>query len=247
MSEGTAISRREFILAGAVAAAAASGALAVGLPEVAHAQTTQSRSATYDGRQYNLVATAQKLAGVGLATGTISCAFSRPAGHLGVNAILYSGGKIISDKLLYSTIASSNMSSMASHQVSTETVQVSAMGYVWRTGSSLYSSFSTGKTPPARSGAVVGNCREIYPTNDRGLTYGSLYEARENGLPEPDLVEARGVNGVDGYIYADELRSVSEVSSPAEAVALMEKVSAVIPVYLVDGATVVDEFEVLFG
>lgn len=233
-------------MVGAAAATAASGALTVGLPEVAHAQTTQSKSATYDGKQYNLVATAQKLTGVGLATGTISCAFTLPTGYLGVQASMYDGsGTLRASKVLYTTKASSSMSSMASSKVSTTYVQAQATGYVWRAGSSSYSSFKTGKTPFARSAPKEGGANP-FPVNDLGLTYGSLYEAGEKGLPEPDLIRVQGVEGIVGYIYNQELKEVSSIASPDEAIAFMERGSASLPVYQSDGVTVVDEYEVQF-
>ena len=85
----------------------------------------------------------------------------------------------------------------------------------------------------------------IYPVNEIGLTYGSGAKA-SSFETEPDLIEAMGKDGIIGYVYATDLRGPIP-NSPAEALAIMEKRSdqgRSIPLYKVDGKTVIGEFMV---
>ena len=245
MDNRIAISRRSFVLGSAAVAAASM--LAIEPSGRAYAQTVQSSSATYDGKQYSLTATAQRLAEVGLATGNISCAFTLPTVYLGIQARLYDTlGALRASQTLYTKKATSSMASMASDKVGSLSVQAAATGYVWRPSTSTYSSFTTGKTPVTQARSKSDKIG-VFPVNDAGLSYGSLYEAEANGLPEPDLVKVCGVGGIVGYIYGDELHHRTKAASPEAALALMEQGSIVIPVYQSDGATVVDKFELSFA
>ncbi|MDR1299310.1 MAG: hypothetical protein LBJ84_03560 [Oscillospiraceae bacterium] len=83
-----------------------------------------------------------------------------------------------------------------------------------------------------------------YPVNANGMTYGSgsiAYRPRNSGMP--DLIAAVGVDGVTkGYIKNSDLLPMPK--NPEEALeqnALMKE-GFMIPLYDVDGETVIGEF-----
>lgn len=85
--------------------------------------------------------------------------------------------------------------------------------------------------------------RPSFDHNSQGLTYG-VPEPGPHG--EPDLILAEATNGRTGYVYADDLAGPSFDTPEAareytEAVARTRD-SFVIPVYEVDGSTVIGEF-----
>ena len=91
-----------------------------------------------------------------------------------------------------------------------------------------------------------------YDINESGQTYGTLAN-QEN---PPELVQVRGVNGLNGYAYLKDLRSAEtgwEVQNPEEAMVYMESLKArngediIIPVYESDGKTVIDTFAISTG
>jgi hypothetical protein len=95
-----------------------------------------------------------------------------------------------------------------------------------------------------------------YLTNKNGLKYGSARDAISVET-EPDLISAVGVDGVEGYVYAKDLREEMP-KTPAEAVAKTEAIKEklakakpneaivirTIPLYDVDGTTIIGSFEI---
>lgn len=90
-----------------------------------------------------------------------------------------------------------------------------------------------------------------WPTNARGLTYGSSLFA-ESPDDEPDLILAYAEDGQLGYVYRDELNGPMP-SSPEEALAQQAAMLAEypdgrsIPVYEADGLTKIGVFVVTPG
>ncbi len=85
-----------------------------------------------------------------------------------------------------------------------------------------------------------------WPVNERGQTYGSsaLAATYED---EPDLIQAAATNGKVGYLSRDEMRAVdgSHVKTPEEALAWQAahgNETHVLPVYALDGVTVIGHF-----
>ncbi|MBW5468500.1 hypothetical protein GPJ61_11595 [Brevibacillus formosus] len=82
-----------------------------------------------------------------------------------------------------------------------------------------------------------------YPVNEQGQTFGSG-PFPEGPSQEPDLIEAKGENGVEGYVKSSDLSPT--VSSPEEAIAFQKSKEATgyrsIPLYELDGKTVIGEF-----
>lgn len=110
--------------------------------------------------------------------------------------------------------------------------------------------------PPAGIAAVPGGApapaiEPNYPRNSSGQTYGPTNDAIavEN---EPDLILVAATNGLPGYVSKVELDVITgaDVSSPEEAVAWQLRQDAAgwttksIPVYELDGTTVIGEFEI---
>jgi hypothetical protein len=82
-----------------------------------------------------------------------------------------------------------------------------------------------------------------WPTNANGLTYGSALFAT-SPQDEPDLIAALATNGKVGYVYKSDLDGPAP-STPQEALSLQAASAGktrVIPVYEVDGSTVIGEF-----
>ena len=92
-----------------------------------------------------------------------------------------------------------------------------------------------------------------YPVNKSGKTYGEI----ANVLPEdyPDLIGVIATNGKEGYAYKEDFCDEYIAKSPEDAVRYMEKLKELndrgyyfqaIPVYDIDGETVIGEFEINF-
>lgn len=92
------------------------------------------------------------------------------------------------------------------------------------------------------------NSTPNYPINEQGQTYGSDPLTIEPSQ-EPDLLEATGENGVEGYVKTSDLRP--PVSSPEEAIDFQKITEATgyrsIPLYESDGKTVIGEFRLHFS
>ena len=85
--------------------------------------------------------------------------------------------------------------------------------------------------------------KESYLVNKNGETYGNLLTAKKIGY-EPDLIEAIGISGVEGYVKRVEL-NLEEPSNPIEAINQTRNLkSRTINLYNEDGITVVDSFVV---
>lgn len=94
---------------------------------------------------------------------------------------------------------------------------------------------------PNRANAVA----PVYPRNASGMTYGSGLQATtpEN---EPDFLQAYATNGALGYVKSKDLDGTLP-KTPAEAIAAQAanaNLSRQIPVYAVDGKTVIGVFVV---
>lgn len=90
-----------------------------------------------------------------------------------------------------------------------------------------------------------------YKANAEGLTYGSALDA-VSPETEPDLVLVEATNGKQGYAYKSDLDRASGADvvfkSPEEALAWQKEQAKVgpraVPVYEVDGKTVIGQFMV---
>jgi len=103
--------------------------------------------------------------------------------------------------------------------------------------------------PSTAAGDILSPQSVTYPVNESGFTYGSAADA-PTPADEPDLVAVLATNGKVGYAWAHELDAASGTpQNPSEAIAwtLSESGASgtrVVPVYEVDGVTLIGEFVV---
>jgi hypothetical protein len=113
-------------------------------------------------------------------------------------------------------------------------------------GSFSYGVISTTASPTPNQSIQDAKPTPTFPVNKNGETYGSNSEVTVAGQ-EPDLILAKGVDGTDGYIKLIDLNK-DQPKNPEEAVAYMEKMKNSppknIPLYDVDGETVIGEFKI---
>jgi len=115
---------------------------------------------------------------------------------------------------------------------------------------------ANGHTEPPR---VRASANGRYMKNDFGQTYGGIHDVPD--CPEtpdivyPELFEAIGVDGTFGYVYTSDLNADTP-NTPEEAVAYMKKIEEEIakgvtgrtmPLYEVDGRTVIGEFKIKYN
>lgn len=119
----------------------------------------------------------------------------------------------------------------------------SGTAYGWAGTSYVGKSMSnTGPVSRSAESFVV----KSYPVNESGMTYGSGLSAEYVG-EEPDLISAIGKNGIDGYVKNTDI-NMPIPSNPEEAVSLYGTSNIkTVPVYDVDGTTIVDWFDTEIG
>ncbi|MEC0125914.1 hypothetical protein [Paenibacillus pabuli] len=91
----------------------------------------------------------------------------------------------------------------------------------------------------------VGAKKTNFPKNRNGQTYGSAGEATSPET-EPELIEATGVDGTEGYVLRKDLDG-EQPSTPEEAIAQQNSRAADgrdIPLYDLDGENVIGVFHV---
>lgn len=80
-----------------------------------------------------------------------------------------------------------------------------------------------------------------YPQNEKGQTYGSALDA-PSYEGEPDLIKAYGIDGTIGYVKKEDLDGPMP-KTPEEAVRLTKEAKPrEIPLYDVDGETIIGKF-----
>ena len=81
--------------------------------------------------------------------------------------------------------------------------------------------------------------KDGYPTNGNGQTYGP--NRRDPMFDDPDLMSAIGIEGTIGYVKKEDLNG-PQPKTPEEAVKLNEAKPREIPLYDVDGETIIGKF-----
>lgn len=118
-------------------------------------------------------------------------------------------------------------------------------------------SISSHKEVPRNASAINDNLSS-YSINKSGQTYGSASNAAST-KDRPDLIAAIGTNGISGYIYNSDLMEGAP-TTPAEAIAQQEAydelaanwdgvnpiVVRTIPLYDVEGKSVIGEYDISF-
>lgn len=84
--------------------------------------------------------------------------------------------------------------------------------------------------------------KEGYPTNENGQTYGpDMGGVNPGELGAPDLILAKGENGIIGYAKKVELDGPMP-KTPEEALKLNNLPPRAVPLYAVDGETIIGNF-----
>lgn len=78
--------------------------------------------------------------------------------------------------------------------------------------------------------------------NGQGLTHGSTSDASTSSYEEPELIQAIGIDGTTGYVKKEDLNG-PQPKSPEEAVRLTNEAKPrEIPLYDVNGKTIIGKF-----
>ncbi|MER2009476.1 MAG: metal ABC transporter substrate-binding protein [Psychrobacillus sp.] len=84
--------------------------------------------------------------------------------------------------------------------------------------------------------------KEGYPTNENGQTYGpDMGGVNPGELGAPDLILAKGENGIMGYAKKVDLDGPMP-KTPEEALKLNNLPPRAVPLYAVDGETIIGDF-----
>lgn len=106
-------------------------------------------------------------------------------------------------------------------------------------GYNLYTTYQSPKL--SRALPIIPN--EPFKVNENNLTYGSDYyvSSTEEG---PDLIQAVGKNGTEGYVYSKDINL--DFNSLSDVLTYMNSGQSnfTVPLYAVDGVTIIDSFEV---
>lgn len=109
-----------------------------------------------------------------------------------------------------------------------------------------YVMYQTNRTPNfacpslTRSASIEENVASQYGVNENNMTYGS-YANVTSDADAPDLIFAVATNGLEGYIKNTDFNQGTDISLEQVQAGLQFEEKA-IPVYEVDGTTVIGEF-----
>lgn len=166
-----------------------------------------------------------------------------PAGYMGAKASLYAanGSLCGGSSTIYNTAPTSVLS--------VGTMRYSgpsgffAVGYTTYYNGSGYNNFNTSSSPTLYvSSGLAATLRAPAPAlleNGNDQTLGNAYVAQVTG-DIPDLVSAITADGVQGYVYSQDLQTKTP-SDPQEALAMNAEAASnsSIPVYAQDGTTMI--------
>lgn len=85
-------------------------------------------------------------------------------------------------------------------------------------------------------------CKNGYPKNERGETYGPSLKENTDPKAEPDLLLACNREGGQGYIRASDLET--NPKTVEEAFAIMSERKFEVDLYLQDGVTCIGTFQI---
>lgn len=200
------------------------------------------------------------------AVNTINASANVPSGYMGGQARLYNTSGLLwtSSQMTYNTSKIGGFtvySPRATHSSTYYSHSIAEFyngnGYTKYTGykspnmtlsNSGFAAFdekSYGESNNEYSTEVVDLMMEAeYEVNINGMTYGSGMSEFTIG-EEPDLIAAIGVNGIEGYVKSDDL--TPNITSIEEALeqAVANGDTSRIPLYAVDGVTIIGEFELV--
>lgn len=170
-----------------------------------------------------------------------------PAGHMGAASQLFraDGALCKSSAMLYNSSSSSTLSVSTDRQ--TGSVGYYSVGIATYYNGSGYDNYLTKASPTVYLSspyfAALQVPESLLQENENDQTYGSAYVAQVTGNM-PELVSAVATDGTLGYVYSQDLQFATP-SNPEEALALNAQAATnpTIPVYAVDGTTIVGTFQ----
>lgn len=163
----------------------------------------------------------------------------RPTGYMGAYARLYSssGTLVASGPWMYTDSPAGGISVPSSYYSTSGTFY--SKGQVQIYNGDGYTTYTTTASPNVQRASMLSPTP--YGINSKGLTYGSDFftEATSEG---PDLIRAIGINAVEGYVYAEDINQGPQTLSEVLAYIEAGYTNRIIPVYSLDGETIVDYF-----
>lgn len=190
---------------------------------------------TYKGQSF-VYASSTSASGSGISWGSAWTESSTPvgAGRLGAAARLYksNGALVKSSAVSYSGGSCSVHRATTSIYYGSGNFYAKGTSYVYNGNG--YNSYTLYSSP-----IQTASLGEL-PVNENGETYGSEYFCNMQGF-KPDLILAIGVNGNEGYVKSEDINK--EAMTLAEGISF-DSSGYIVPVYAVDGETIIDTFEV---
>lgn len=165
-----------------------------------------------------------------------------PTGYYGINARLYneSGTLISGDNWIYNPDSYTYGRTVYSNSTSTSGTYYSKAQMKFYNGNG-YNTYTCNTSPYMQRD--IGVPMEEYKINENGQTYGSDFYA-ETIDEMPDLIRVLGINNREGYVYRTDLHWEPENLEDVLEYISLGNISRSIPVYLEDGITVIDSFEI---
>lgn len=178
-----------------------------------------------------------------------------PAGYMGVHCNLYDAS---TNKVVKTADWTTNSSSAVGYSTN---ATIDKVGRYYTKGTTKvyngngYDIYGANQSPELSTGArfvklTRDTVRGYFNINENGDTYGT-YISDKNGniLQEPDLMEAIGEGGIDGYIKkSDVYDEENEPNTPKEFVSKQKlnrnKQVRIIPLYEKDGKTIIGEYHI---
>lgn len=172
-----------------------------------------------------------------------------PTGYMGGQARLYnsSGTLVQSSTMTYNT---SKVYCFFVYSPATSTAGIyysqSKAEFYNGNGYTSYTGYKSPNNTLSRSTtqADISMLQTEYALNSAGETYGSALSEYTIGY-EPDLISAIGTNGASGYVKADDLNPKYQSLDEVLSLDFENGGTVLIPLYDVDGETVIGEFELI--
>lgn len=169
-----------------------------------------------------------------------------PVGYVGINAKLYDS----SGRLWSASGWSYNNNSGNFESIVADTITIVSKGTYYAKSEMQfyngngYTTYTSNATPNLQRSTVNSIPNNAYEVNENNLTYGSDYYA-QSIEDSPDLIQAIGKNGVEGYVYSKDINLELNTLSEVLAYINSEQSNFTLPVYAKDGITIIDTFELI--
>lgn len=206
---------------------------------------SSKKTVTVFGKSYTYYSSVYNNSSSTWAYGTVdSNSGNVPTGYFGIVSRLYnsSGTLVKSSGWVYNDTSLAGMS-MTSGSYSEKGTYYSQARMQFYNGNG-YNSYTSNASPRIQRSSVPIIPKKLYEVNENGLTYGSGFYA-ESLDDSPDLIQAIGINGVEGYVYSKDINL--ELNNLDEVIDYINtgQPDYTVPVYTEDGVTVVDTFEII--